>query len=413
MSKTALVLGGTSPHKLLIDKLKGRGYYVILVDYLDNPPAKPSADEHIKASTLDKDVVCSIAKERKADLVISACIDQANSVCCYVAEKLDLPHPYSYQTSLEVTNKGLMKRIMEDNGIPTSPFMTVFSLDEVVWDSVSFPSVVKPVDCNSSKGVRKVENREDAETAISKAIQLSRTRQAIVEGFNEGPEIQVDCLASSFGVKIMMTRQKQKILSAESAMALQSYGSVFPAPLSATQMSDVQCIAERIASAFGLRNTPFFYQAVITEKGISVLEFAPRVGGGLSYSILKEYGAYDAVEYVIDSYLGIELKAEPCIPTDKYLSSNIVYVRPGVFDHMEGFELLLDKGLIDRTYLMKSRGDCIDGDLRSSNRVAAFIVTEKDYQTLLFKSCQAFSSIEAIDIDGNPMINRSIYPFAQ
>lgn len=412
MSKTALVLGGTSPHRLLIEKLKRRGYYVILVDYLDNPPAKSLADEHLKASTLDQDLVLSIAQERNADLVISTCIDQANSVCCYVAEKLNLPHPYSYQTSLDVTNKGLMKRIMRENGIPTSPFMTVSSLDRVDWDTVCFPSVAKPVDCNSSKGVKRVDNKEDAKKALADAIRLSRSHEAILEGYNVGPEIQVDCLATSSGVKVMMTRQKQKIVSDGEGMVLQSYGSIFPAPLNPAQKEEVQCIAEKIANAFGLRNTPFFYQAIITEEGIKVLEFAPRIGGGLSYTILKDFGSYDAVEYAIDSYLGQELDAAPCIPDDRFLSSILVYVHPGVFDHLEGFDELINRGMIDGGFVMKSRGDSIDGDMRSSNRVAAFIVTAKDYQSLQSKAFYAFSSIEAFDMDGKPMINRSVYSFA-
>lgn len=412
MSKTALVLGGTSPHKLLIDKLKSRGFYVILVDYLDNPPAKENADEHIKASTLDQDIVLSIAEERKADLVISACIDQANSVCCYVAEKLNLPHPYSYKTSLDVTNKGLMKKVMRENGILTSPFMTVSSSDKVNWDAVCFPSVIKPVDCNSSKGVKRVDDRKEAEKAIADAIRLSRTHEAILEGYNVGPEIQVDCLATSSGVRVMMTRQKQKIVSDGKGMVLQSFGSIFPAPLNNEQQVETQSIAEKIAAAFDLQNTPFFYQAIITEEGISVLEFAPRIGGGLSYSILKDFGAYDAVEYAIDSYMGKELDAIPHIPNDKFLSSVLVYVHRGVFDHLNGFENLISTGVIDRGFLMKAKGDFIDENLRSSNRVAAFIVTEKDYQSLQSKAKQAFSSIEAFDVEGKPMINRSIYPFA-
>lgn len=412
MSKTALVLGGTSPHKLLIEKLKKRGYYVILVDYLDNPAAKSVADEHIKASTLDKDVVLSIARERSANLVISTCIDQANSICCYVAERLNLPHPYSYQTSLDVTNKGLMKRIMRDNGIPTSSFVTVSSLDRVEWEIVRFPSVAKPVDCNSSKGVKRVDNREDAEKALAEAIRLSRTHEAILEGFNVGPEIQVDCLATSSGVKVMMTRQKQKIVSDGKGMVLQSYGSVFPAPLNDNQKSEVQSVAEKIAAAFGLSNTPFFYQAILTEDGISVLEFAPRIGGGLSYSILKDFGSYDAVEYAIGSYLGTDLDAAPCIPSDKFLASVLVYAHEGVFDHLEGLDELTQEGVIDMGFVMKSRGDYIDGDMRSSNRVAAFIVSAKDYRSLQAKAGQAFSSIEAFDMDGKPMINRAVYSFA-
>ena len=79
----ALVLGGTVPHMELIRQLKERGYYTILIDYLDNPPAADVADEHIKESTLDEEKVLEIAKQRRASLVISGCVDQANISACY------------------------------------------------------------------------------------------------------------------------------------------------------------------------------------------------------------------------------------------------------------------------------------------------------------------------------------------
>ena len=58
----ALVLGGTSPHVELINKLKQRGYYVILVDYLNNSPGIAAADQHIQESTLDKEKGCKSPK---------------------------------------------------------------------------------------------------------------------------------------------------------------------------------------------------------------------------------------------------------------------------------------------------------------------------------------------------------------
>ena len=105
--KTAIVLGGTVPHITLINKLKERGYYTILVDFLDSPPAKEYADEHIQESTLHKEKIVEIAKARGAEIVISTCVDQANSICCYVGEQLNLPHPFSYEVSLDVTDNPL------------------------------------------------------------------------------------------------------------------------------------------------------------------------------------------------------------------------------------------------------------------------------------------------------------------
>lgn len=114
--KKALVLGGTSPHISLIRNLHSRGYEVLLLDYLDNPPAASEADEHIKKSTLDLQVVLDVARSESVDLVISSCIDQANATACYVAERLGLPRPYSFETALDVTDKLRMKRLFARGG---------------------------------------------------------------------------------------------------------------------------------------------------------------------------------------------------------------------------------------------------------------------------------------------------------
>lgn len=409
-NKIAIVLGGTSPHSILVQKLKVRGYYVLLVDYLDNPPAKQFADEHIQASTLDKDVVLKIALEKKADIIISTCIDQANSVCCYVAEKLNLPHPYSYETSLNVTDKELMKRIMMDNGIPTSSYIVVEDMDNIDWTKVKFPAVVKPVDCNSSKGVRKVDSIGEAKLRIAEAIELSRTHKAIIEGFNKGEEIQVDCVAVQTGVEVVLTRQKNKISNSGNEMVLQSRGSIIPAPIDESLNYQVHAIAEKIASSFGLTNTPFFYQAIMTDAGIKVLEFAPRIGGGLSYYLIKELAGFDVVEAAIDSFIGkpIEYNASHI---EKCYSTNLIYMMPGVFDHIEGLHELKEDGLAYEVFTLKAKGTIIDNDMRSSNRIAAFIIEANTFDELTQKEKKAINKIEIRDNNGNALLNRSIYNF--
>ncbi|MCQ2120460.1 MAG: ATP-grasp domain-containing protein [Fibrobacter sp.] len=407
--KVALVLGGTVPHISLVKKLKDRGFYVILLDYLDNPPAKQYADEHIKESTLDKDAVLTIAKIRNAQLVISTCIDQANSTCCYVAEKLGLAHPYSYQTSLDVTDKGRMKKIMCEKGIPTSSYTLVKSIEEINWSEISFPAVVKPVDCNSSKGVHRVDSQEETKNRVQEALELSRTKTAIIEGYNQGFEIQVDCVSTSDGVKVALTRQKQKIIGQEHSMVLQSYGSIFPAPLSDALSQQAQEIAKKIADAFDLKNTPFFYQAIVTKNGIQVLEFAPRIGGGLSYYVLKAFANYDAVECAIDSFMGIDISVTPT-KQELMHSTNIIYMKPGVFDHIEGLEEQKEKGNLSEFFISKEKGSVVDADMRSSNRIASFIVEGFSYEEIAKKAATVFSKIKVLDPNGISLLNKSIYP---
>lgn len=406
----AIVLGGTTPHVLLVNKLKERGYYVILADYLDNPPAKKVADEHIQVSTLDQDKILEIAREKQASLVISTCIDQANSVCCYVAEQLGLPHPYSYKTSLDVTDKGLMKKIMSDNDIPTSSYTLTNSVDEIDWSKVAYPAVVKPVDCNSSKGVKRVDTDEETKACVAAAIDMSRSRMAIIEGFNQGDEIQVDCVSTMEGVKVVLTRQKKKISSGNNQMVLNSVGSIFPAPLTDELNKQALDVAEKIASAFGLVNTPFFYQAIVTNKGIQVLEFAPRIGGGLSYYVIKELAGYDVVEAAVDSFVGRTIRFSGK-RLSKCYSTNLLYMYPGNFDHVEGLDELKASGSIYESFVMKNKGASVDNDMRSSNRVAAFILSAESYHELQEKEKDIIKRIEIRDEMGNPLLNRSIYGF--
>lgn len=398
----AIVLGGTAPHVLLVNKLHERGYYVVLVDYLPNPPAQRVADEHVQASTLDKEQVLAIAKERGANLVISTCIDQANSICCYVAERLGLPHPYSYETSLYVTNKGLMKRRMKDSDVPSSPYVLAKQVEQIDWAQVTFPCVVKPVDCNSSKGVHRADSIKEAIPFVIEAIKLSQTGEAIIEGFCSGDEIQVDCVAFANDADVVMTRSKVKVAGSNEAV-LNSFGSIVPAQVSDEVLPKLKQIAVNIAKGFGLFNTPFFYQAIVSGSEVNVLEFAPRVGGGLSYYMIKNFVGFDAVEAAVDSFLGQPVPKAYHAP-EKIYRTCLLYSQPCTFDHIEGMEYLKKEGLVKEYFITKSKGDMIDGDMRSSNRVGSFVVEASSISEMNERVKYCMDNVGVIDENGENKI---------
>lgn len=404
----ALVLGGTAPHVLLVNKLHDRGYYVILVDYLPNPPAKKVADEHIQASALDKEQVLTIAKERAANVVISACIDHTNSICCYVAEQLNLPHPYSYKTSLYVTNKGLMKGRMKEFDVPSSPYVLARTVEEIDWTKVSFPCVVKPVDRNSSKGVHRADSVEEAMGFVQEGIKLSQTGQAIIEDFCDGEEIQVDCIALDNDAEVAMTRSKVKVRGNNESV-LNSFGSIVPAQVSSMVLPKLKQIAVNIAKGFGLKNTPFFYQAIVSGDEVNVLEFTPRVGGGLSYYMLKEFVGYDPVEAIIKSFLGEPIKIN-LHPLEQAYQTGHLYSKPCVFDHVEGFDELKKEGVIKEFFVSMPKGEHLDGDMRSGNRVGSFIVQAPSVEELGERFSSCMNILRVIDVDGN---NKLLSPFSK
>ncbi len=403
----AIVLGGTNPHVALVKNLQDRGYHVLLIDYYENPPAAATADEHLRESSLDKELVFEIARQRNARLVISACVDQANVTACYVAEKLGLPAPYSYETALNVTNKGIMKKMMLDGGVPTSKYIVVERVGDPQVASLTFPVVVKPSDSNGSKGVKKVSTLSELDAGLRSAFEISRVGTAIVEEFCEGKEISVDCFVQNKKAHVIMMRQKYNMIYNDDSV-IACYASIAPAKVNPAASRSIQRIADDISKVFGLGNTSLLIQVMVNGDEVNVIEFAPRVGGGLSYRTVKLNTGFDILDATVNSYLGVSSRLEYKEP-EVYYSANNIYALPGVFGSAKNYQQLIKDGVIEEYYPHKTRGMEIGFDMASRDRVGSFVAQDREEKTLLAKIKKTIDSLEIYDLKGRSIIKRDIY----
>lgn len=403
----AVVLGGTSPHIELLNNLRNRGYYTVLVDYYNFPPAKDYADEHIKESTLDEKKVLDIAKTKNASLVISTCVDQANVTACYVGEQLGLPIPYDYKTALNVSNKGFMKEIFHKYDIPTSKFFYTKKqiLNEI--NDLSFPLMIKPADCCGTAGVKKVSDFQELNIYLQDALQLSRTKNAIIEEYKKGDEYSIYGFIENFNVNILMISQRYSVIEGEKQV-LKCYATLAPAELSESITKKIQTIANTIARSFNINNSPIHIQVIINEEEVNVIEFAPRVGGGISYRTIKQNTGFDIINATIDSFLGNPVKVQYSKPKQIY-SINLIYGNPGVFDKIIGEKELIENNVIESIHYHKTSGMKIDTDKASSSRIAAFLIKANSKKELLQKTKTAYKNIDALDTFGNSLMRKDLY----
>jgi phosphoribosylamine-glycine ligase len=394
-----LVLAGGSDQIALINELKRRGHYIVLVDYFDNPPAKSYADKHIVASTLDVEKVEQIAKSENADLICTACTDQALLTVSYVSEKLGLPCYIDYQTGLNVTNKSYMKKVLLKNNIPTAKFVIVKSPDVSAVNGFTFPLVVKPVDCNSSKGVKKVESLEEFRTYVAEAINYSRTKSAIVEEFKEGIEISADFYIENGVAKFLSATNSLKIRNRKSFTILCSD---YPA-ITGEQEVAVTKIATDIAKAFLLNNTPLLVQLIVKDSEINVIEFSARMGGGSKYKLIEVLSGVDIMSKYVDLILGDCPHVHPSKQVD-YCKMVYIYCYPGVYDRMEGLEQMKSEGVIDDYFLYKTKGMEIQKAETSGDRPAGYLCSAKTSDDLWKKIEYIDSQIKAISSTGEDMM---------
>lgn len=403
----AIVLGGTAPHIELIRQLKERGYKVVLADYLPNPPAKKHADIHEQVSTLDNEAVLNVAKQYDAKLVISACVDQANITACYVAEQMGLTYPYSYQLASDITNKGYMKRVMWDNAIPTTKYVFLNNGEELGENTLRFPVMVKPADSCAASGVKKANNAKELAQFLAEAKKVSRTGRTVVEEFFSGVEVSVYAFVKQQKANILMISERLSIIEGDNQV-LKCYATITPPNVTEGALKKIEIFTTKIAQVFGLDNTPLHVQFICDGDDVSVIEFAPRVGGGISYENIKNNTGFDIISATIDSYLQkpVEVKYSR---SKRFFSVNLAYGIPAVFDHIEGVEPLIEKGYIDSIHYHKTKGATITADRASGGRIAAILISGVSRQEVLDKVKYVFANINAYDEKGYQILRKDLY----
>ena len=379
----------------------------MLADYLLNPPAKKHADIHEQVSTLDNEAVLNVTKKYDAKLVISACVDQANITACYVAERMGLTHPYSYQLASDITNKGYMKRVMWDNAIPTTKYVFLNYGEELGENTLRFPVMVKPADSCAASGVKKANNAEELAQFLAEAKKVSRTGRTVVEEFFSGVEVSVYAFVKQQKANIMMISERLSAIEGENKV-LKCYATITPPNITEGALQKIETYTTKIAQVFGLDNTPLHVQFICDGDEVSVIEFAPRVGGGISYENIKNNTGFDIISATIDSYL--QKPVEVMYSRSKrFFSVNLAYGIPAVFDHIEGIEPLIEKGYIDSIHYHKAKGATITADRASGGRIAAILISGDSRQEVLDKVKYVFANINAYDDKGNQILRKDLY----
>ena len=401
----ALVLAGGFPQIALINELRNRGIETLLADYYENPVAKPFADKFYRASTLDVEAITRIAKDERVDFLITACTDQALLTVARVSETLGLPCYIDYKTALNVTNKQYMKQVFNEHRIPTAHHVIMGELNEEKLVELSYPLIVKPVDCNSSKGVKRVENLDELKSAFAKAVEYSRTDTAIIEEFIDGEELSVDIYVEDGKAHVLSVSSLDKIANNDKFVIFRGrYSSAV-----VERVHDlVQGIAQQIADAFGLINSPMLIQMITDGERAFVLEFSARTGGGVKYLLIKKASGFDVIGAVVDMTLGKKPHVEKTIPENKLIANEFIYCEPGKFDRLAGFEEMKETGVISDYYLFKWRGAQFDTIENSGDRVAGFTVQADTIEELNQKHRTAIASMQVLDENGNDMMRRDL-----
>ena len=141
---------------------------------------------------------------------------------------------------------------------------------------------------------------------------------------------------------------------------------------------------------------------------IFILEFSARTGGGVNHELIKRISGFDTIKAVVDLTLGVLPKVEIKKPQNKYIVDEFIYCKPGVFDHLQNFDELLQKDVISNYFLFRAPRSTFNTVENSGDRIAGFTVKADTLEVLQEKHNCAVRELMVIDENGKDIMRHDL-----
>lgn len=272
--KRLLILGAGSMQLPVIKKAKELGLYTLVADYDPNAVGFQYADQVAIISTNDLDAILSFAKEQQIDGILTTSDYPVNTVA-YVGSQLALP-AMSMDVAKICTNKYLQRELFRTASIKT-PFYQLCHDTTDMTVFADFPYIVKPVDSSASRGVKKVENKEQLVQAFQEALYYSNKKEVLIESYIEGREFSVETFTQN--QKTTIVSITEKLTRGEELGYFVEDTHIEPARITAEENVLISAEVLSAITAIGLDNCPSHTEVKLNSKGVYVIELACRLGG--------------------------------------------------------------------------------------------------------------------------------------
>ena len=280
--KRLMLLGGLRYLLPVIEEAHKLGVYVITADYLPHNIAHKYSDEYCNVSIIDKEAVLKAAQELQIDGILSHAVDPGVVSAAYVAEKMKLPFQCSYEVACILQDKSKFRKFLQENGFNCPHAKGYESIDEALKDVEYFewPVIVKPVDSAGSKGVTKVEEKEDLNKAIETALASSISKRFIIEDFLEKEGYSVGSESFVIDGKLMYNAFYDQYFDDESINPYTPSAEIWPSLMSDKYQNEIKSELQRLIDLLGITTGLFNVECRVCKNGKAYLmEVSPRAGG--------------------------------------------------------------------------------------------------------------------------------------
>ena len=386
--KTIMILGASILQLPAIETAVDMGMKVIALDM--NPDAVgfsvPGVVKEV-ISTIDIEAAIEAAKRHKVEGVMTLATDMPMRTVAAVAKECGLVG-VTEETAKKATDKSVMREVLKIAGVPIPKFFRVTDKEEfkAAVEKIEGSFMVKPADSSGSRGILKVEDRTDIDSAYEYTKQFSRNGIVIVEEFMVGPEVSVETLAIDGEVHVIQITDK----ITTGAPHFVEMGHTQPTRLDCVE--EIKKVAIAANKAVGIENGPSHTEIIVTKGGPKIVEIGARLGGDcITTHLVPLSTGVNMVEACIKIALGERPDIEPTL----HYGSAIRYFqqKAGVVTRIEGVKEAEAIPGIKQISIVHGVGERITEITDSGSRMGFIIAQGKDADDAAEKCEKAIKTI--------------------
>lgn len=329
-----MILGGSRYAIPVIKKAHELGIYVITCDYLPDNIAHKYSDAYYNVSIIDKKAVLDVALRLKIDGITSFACDPGVITAAYVAEKMGLPSCGSYESICILQNKARFRRFLKEHGFNVPQAYSFKDINSAVnYHDYGYPVIVKPVDSAGSKGVSRVDAKEQLEKAVKHAFDYSITNEIIIEDFLEkdGFSSDTDCFSIDGVLKFVSFNSQRFDESSETPYVPAAYS--WPSTMSYEAEEYLKADIQRLISLLKLKTSIYNIETRVAKNGKPyIMELSPRGGGNRLAECLCYATGINLIDGVVRAAVGLPVEGIIQKPYQGFWAEVILHsTKTGIF----------------------------------------------------------------------------------
>ena len=308
--KKILLLGGSRYLLPVIKSAHELGLYVITCDYLPDNIAHKYSDEYVNVSIIDEEAVLEAAKKLEIDGIMSFATDPGVVTAAYVAEKLGLPYGGSYESVSILQDKGRFRRFLTEHNFNVPHAKSYEKLEDAFSDTEFFtwPVIVKPVDSAGSKGVTRVDDKNELRKAIEYALDFSHCDQFIIEDFIEKKGCSSDTDSFSINGKLVATTFSSQRFDVQSDNPYAPMAYSWPSTFSREHEDELTSEIQRLLTLLDMQSSIYNIE---TREGVDgkayIMELSPRGGGNRLAEMIRYASGVDMIKAAVQAAVGLPI----------------------------------------------------------------------------------------------------------